>query len=107
MRITATTRVGRLLAAHPEAVEALAWYGVELEDYPPGTTLGALCRDARLDLDDVLSDLEATLEEDEDEEEDSTGDLELPSDELEPEPWVEGDAWGSSPDPWDEGEPES
>ena len=101
MRITRTTRIGRLLEEHPEVEETMAWYGVDLEDYRPGLTLEALCRYTRLDLDDVLSDLQASIEEDEDEDwEDDDDDEEDDSDELEDEEQDEDEVI------WDEEEEE-
>jgi len=101
MRITANTRIGRLLDVHPEVKEAMAWYGVELEDHRPGLTLEAVCRYHRLDVHQVISDLLASIDEDEDEEldseEESSGEI-VPEDE----PVLEG-AWGRGPGPDDDG----
>ncbi len=95
MRITPNSRIGRLLDLHPEVSEAMAWYGVELEDHHPDVSLEAVCKYHRLEVHDVLSVLLASIDEDEelDSEEESSGDL-LPDDEAVPE--LEG-AWGRGP----------
>jgi len=97
MRITPDTRIGRLLDVHPEVTEAMAWYGVDLEEHRPGLTLEAVCRYHRLDVHDMISDLLASIDVDEDveldSEEESCGEL-VPDDE----PVLEG-AWGRGPGP--------
>jgi DNA-directed RNA polymerase subunit delta len=90
MHITPNTSIGRLLERHPEAEEVMAWYGVDLEEYRPSLTIESLCRYARLDVDDVISDLEASMEEEEDEDWDD--DEEEISGEYEDD-GSEGDGW--------------
>jgi hypothetical protein len=100
MRITPSTRIGRLLEEHPEVEEVMAWYGIDLEEYRPNLSLESLCRYTRLDLEDVISDLTAAIEEDDDPDwdEDEDEDDEEASGEFEDEDEDYDDWDGDRPD---------
>ena len=74
MQVRSTTRVSTLLRRHPRVDDILGWYGIVIDIVDAEWTLAEVCRSYRLDLDDVLTDLQAVLEEaeadDDDEEED-------------------------------------
>jgi hypothetical protein len=93
MRIKSTTTIGRLVEEHPEAEEVMAWYGIDLEECRPATTLASLCRARRLDVDDVIADLASSLEEVEDEDEDWDDDEDSDPDADDGLGHEEDDAW--------------
>ena len=73
MRVRPSTIVGTLVRRHPEAEEILGWYGISLNKGELRITLAQICQAYRLDLEDVLIDIQAVVEdeyEEEDEEED-------------------------------------
>ena len=70
MRARPLTIVGSLLRRHPEVEEILGWYGVSLTNGELSISLAELCQAYRLDLEDVLTDLQAVLDDDDEEDED-------------------------------------
>ena len=65
MRIRAKTRVAALVDAFPEVETLLKWYDIELDDEELVMSLGELCASYELDLDDLLVEIDAAIEDDE------------------------------------------
>ena len=78
MRIVATTPVQDVLAAYPDAADVLDWYGVDPEELAGQTlTVRELCKTFDVELEEMLTDLQALADEDEegdDDEDDEDGD---------------------------------
>ena len=79
MRITAETRVGRLVTSSPAARSVLAWHGVDVDAGDFELKLYELCSEQQLEIDDVLVDLRSQVsdvdddDDDEDDEDDDEG----------------------------------
>jgi ribonuclease E len=73
MRIVATTPVQDVLAAYPDAADVLDWYGVDPEEVEGKTlTVRELCKTFDVELEEMLTDLQALADEEgESEDEDS------------------------------------
>jgi hypothetical protein len=66
MRIDATTPVQDVLAAYPDAADVLDWYGVDPEELTGQTlTVRELCKTFDVELEEMLTDLQALADEDE------------------------------------------
>ena len=57
MTVRATTRVGELLDAHPEALDVLEMYGVAVEEADEDAVLDDFCAGNGIDVDDLMVDL--------------------------------------------------
>src|SRR6185503_15261216 len=78
MRISATTPVQEVLGAYPDAADVLDWYGVDPEEVEgKALTVRELCKTFDVELEEMLTDLQALADEDEegdDDEDDEDGD---------------------------------
>jgi len=78
MRIVATTPVQDVLVAYPDAADVLDWYGVDPEEVEGKTlTVRELCKTFDVELEEMLTDLQALADEDDasdDDEEDEESD---------------------------------
>jgi hypothetical protein len=81
MRIVASTPVQDVLGTYPDAADVLDWYGVDPEEIAGQTlTVRELCNTFDVELEEMLTDLQALADEDEegddddDEEEDEDED---------------------------------
>jgi hypothetical protein len=79
MRIVATTPVQDVLGAYPDAADVLDWYGVDPEELAGQTlTVREMCKTFDVELEEMLTDLQALADEDEegdDDEDDEDEDL--------------------------------
>ena len=77
MRIVATTPVQDVLGAYPDAADVLDWYGVDPEELAGQTlTVRELCKTFDVELEEMLTDLQALADEDEEgDDEDDDDDL--------------------------------
>jgi hypothetical protein len=66
MRIRASTRVAALVDAYPEVETLLKWYDIELDDEELVMSLSELCSNYELDLEDLLVEIDAAIEDDDD-----------------------------------------
>ena len=66
MKITAKTRVRAVLRKHPRLEELLSWLDIILEDSDIRGTMGALCDNYDIDMEELLADLLENSDEDED-----------------------------------------
>ena len=65
-RIVATTPVQDVLGAYPDAADVLDWYGVDPEELAGQTlTVRELCKTFDVELEEMLTDLQALADEDE------------------------------------------
>jgi hypothetical protein len=62
MKVKPTTRVRGLVRRHPDVEDILGWYGVEVGPDNLDLDLEELCQNYRLDIDDVLTDIAASVE---------------------------------------------
>ena len=75
MRIVATTPVQDVLGAYPDAADVLDWYGVDPEEIAGQTlTVRELCKTFDVELEEMLTDLQALADEDEEGEDDDDED---------------------------------
>ena len=80
MRAKSSSLVSELLNGHSEVRQVLGWYGIQVDSNNKRLTLEAICKKNDLDVDDVLIDLQAVMNDDEDGDEDDDED----------EGWAEG-----------------
>ena len=76
MRLSGRTEIGDLLRRDTQVHDILGWYSIHVGQLDHETTLAEVCRHYRLDLEDLITDLEAVLDDDDDddeEDEDSYG----------------------------------
>jgi len=84
MRIVATTPVQDVLGAYPDAADVLDWYGVDPEELAGQTlTVRELCKTFDVELEEMLTDLQALADEDEEGDDDEDADDEDDLDEDE------------------------
>ena len=76
MRIGPRTRVASILDTHPELETVLEWYRVRLDDVDYTLRLTDFCDRNDIDLDDLLVEFDAALDDDEDDEDDEDDDYE-------------------------------
>jgi hypothetical protein len=75
MRIVATTPVQDVLGAYPDAADVLDWYGVDPEELAGQTlTVRELCKTFDVELEEMLTDLQALADEDEEGDDDEDDD---------------------------------
>ena len=75
MRIVATTPVQDVLGAYPDAADVLDWYGVDPEELAGQTlTVRELCKTFDVELEEMLTDLQALADEDEEADDDEDDD---------------------------------
>ena len=75
MRIVATTPVQDVLGAYPDAADVLDWYGVDPEELAGQTlTVRELCKTFDVELEEMLTDLQALADEDEEGDDDDEDD---------------------------------
>ena len=75
MRIVATTPVQDVLGAYPDAADVLDWYGVDPEELAGQTlTVRELCKTFDVELEEMLTDLQALADEDEEGDDDDDED---------------------------------
>ena len=75
MRIVATTPVQDVLAAFPDAADVLDWYGVDPDELAGQTlTVRELCKTFDVELEEMLTDLQALADEDEEGDDDEDDD---------------------------------
>jgi hypothetical protein len=113
MQVERSTRIALLLKRVPDIEDVLAWYGLDVDPEDVEVTIEDLARMNRLDPDELVDDLQATVDErDGDEDEEVDDDLEdgLEEDEAEEaeddeedvddleEDEDEDDAWGEEDD---------
>lgn len=113
MQVERSTRIALLLKRVPDIEDVLAWYGLDVDPEDVEVTIEDLARMNRLDPDELVDDLQATVDErDGDEDEEVDDDLEdgLDEDEAEEaeeddedvddldEDEDEDDAWGEEDD---------
>ena len=65
MCLRPSTVVKTLTTRHPEVEKILEWYGIRLSNGSHKMTLEDLCRAFNQDVEDVLTDIAAVLQEDE------------------------------------------
>ncbi|MBT3222943.1 MAG: hypothetical protein HN348_28025 [Proteobacteria bacterium] len=70
MRLQSTTRVNTLLRRHTQAEDILGWYGVRVHN-GMDVTLKELCSSYNIDLEDVLIDIKAVVDEDDEDEDEN------------------------------------
>ena len=64
MRIVATTPVQDVLGAYPDAADVLDWYGVDPDEVEGQTlTVRELCKTFDVELEEMLTDLQALADE--------------------------------------------
>jgi hypothetical protein len=81
MRIVATTPVQDVLGAYPDAADVLDWYGVDPEELAGQTlTVRELCKTFDVELEEMLTDLQALADEDEEGDDDEDEDEDLDDD---------------------------
>lgn len=68
MRLTAKTRLGELLEAHPLAIEVFQDNGIELDEVGPESPLSAIAKLNEIDIDELLAELREELDPDEEDE---------------------------------------
>ena len=85
MRIVATTPVQDVLGAYPDAADVLDWYGVDPEELAgqAALTVRELCKTFDVELEEMLTDLQALADEDEEGEDDDDEDDDSDEDEDE------------------------
>jgi hypothetical protein len=72
MRISATTAVQEILGAFPDAADVLDWYGVDPEEVEgKPLTVRELCKTYEVELEEMLTDLQALADEEDADEEDA------------------------------------
>lgn len=114
MQVERSTRIALLLKRVPDIEDVLAWYGLDVDPEDVETTIEDLARMNRLDPDELVDDLQATVDErDGDEDEDADDDLddgldgdddddaeddEEEVDDLDEDEEEEEDAWGDDDD---------
>ena len=74
MRLSESTRVGTLLRRYEQVTQILGWYSVDVIDLEDRMTLEEMCVAYRLDVDDVITDIEGAIDDDEDEDDDEDDD---------------------------------
>lgn len=81
MNVARTTRVAFLLKRYPDVEEVFAWFGLDVDTEDVVLTLEDIARLNRLDVDELVDDLQATVDEsdapedgDEDDDADDMGD---------------------------------
>jgi len=111
MQVERSTRIALLLKRVPDIEDVLAWYGLDVDPEDMEVTIEDLARMNRLDPDELVDDLQATVDErdgDEDEEGeddlddglddedggDESDDEEEDVDDLDDEDEDDDDAWG-------------
>jgi len=62
MQISENTRIRRLLRKFPTVEDMLGWYGIEIERFDSETTVRDVAWSHRLELDDLLGDLQAGVD---------------------------------------------
>lgn len=63
MNVDRTTRVAFLLKRYPDVEEVLAWYGLDVDTEDVVQTLEDIARSNRLDVDELVDDLQVTVDE--------------------------------------------
>lgn len=87
MIIRSSTRVCTLLDAYPDVESLLAWYEVAVDDEDLLMTLAELARTYELDLDDLMVEIHAAVDDDEDDADDDQDFW----DDLDDEDWEDDD----------------
>jgi hypothetical protein len=64
MQVTASTRIGFLLKRYPGVEKLFHWYGLEIEELVKEDNLRELSWEHRIDLDELIDDLQAVVAED-------------------------------------------
>lgn len=116
MQVERSTRIALLLKRVPDIEDVLAWYGLDVDPEDMEVTIEDLARMNRLDPDELVDDLQATVDErdgDEDEEgeddlddglddeeggDDASEDDDEDVDDLDDEDEDDDDAWGDDED---------
>lgn len=63
MNVDRTTRVAFLLKRYPDVEEVFAWFGLDVDTEDVVLTLEDIARSNRLDVDELVDDLQATVDE--------------------------------------------
>ena len=89
MQVTENTRIRALLRRFPSTVDLFGWYGIEIEDFDSDTTVRDVAWEHRVELDDLVGDLQASVDDelrdrdpDEEEEFDEDEDGEYDDDDM-------------------------
>ena len=109
MNVTEKSRIKAILRRFPTAEDAFGWYGIEVDGFHVDTTVDEIAREYRMDVDDLIGDLQAHIddakrdrdpdeEEFDDDDDDDFDDDEEEEDEEEEEAADDGD--------WDESDEE-
>ncbi len=106
MEVSEKTRIARLLRRFSGVEELFGWYGIETEDIGAQDTVQELAWEFRVDVDDLIADLQAIVddessaaERDPDDDEDDDDEEEDDFDEGdEEEEAMDGDDWGDLDD---------
>lgn len=118
MNVERTTRIAILLRRVPDVEDVLAWYGLEIDPEDNTATIEEIARANRIDPDELVDDLQVTVNEsaeeaDEDDDyleddddpdsdvehdldEDDDDDDEIDEDEIDDDEIDEDDDWGSN-----------
>lgn len=62
MQVTETTEIRTLLRRFPTAADMFGWYGIELDRIDRETTVRDIAWANRLELDDLIADLQASVD---------------------------------------------
>ena len=62
MQVSENTRIRRLLRRFPSVEDMLGWYGIEVDGFDSETTVRDVAWSHRLELDDLLGDLQAGVD---------------------------------------------
>ena len=80
MRVSPRSHLGDLLRRDLQVSEILGWYSVDVGRCDDAMTLAEVCKNYRLDVEDVITDLEAVLDDDDEDEDDDDDDGEFDDD---------------------------
>ncbi len=112
MTLNPKTRVATLIRRHTQVADLLGWHGLEVEDVDEALTLGELCREVGLNVDDLIEEIEPELteddeddenedDEDEDDEDDEDGDsYDVDESDLDEDEELEEEEEEEDEDPW-------
>ena len=62
MNVTERSRIKTILRRFPSAEDAFGWYGIEIEGYDADTTVDDVAREFRMDVYDLVGDLQAHID---------------------------------------------
>lgn len=97
MNVTEKSRIKTVLRRFPTAEDALGWYGIESDGFDPSTTVDDVAREYQMDVDDLIGDLQAHVEDAKKEGAADDEDFEDDEDDFEDD-WVNGGSGGTDGD---------